>query len=83
VLRAAGRTETTQENIQDSLKLDEADPRFQLLTEEETPAVIFVYLFLSALLHCPFICFLSLYLFLLGLSFAALIRMTSPSPLNP
>jgi hypothetical protein len=31
VLRAAGETETTQENIQDWLELDEGDPEFQLL----------------------------------------------------
>jgi hypothetical protein len=31
VLRAAGETETTQENIQDWLELDEGDSRFQLL----------------------------------------------------
>jgi hypothetical protein len=30
VLRAAGETETTQENIQDWLQLDEGDPGFQL-----------------------------------------------------
>jgi hypothetical protein len=31
---AAGETETTQENIQDWLQLDEGDPGFQLLTEK-------------------------------------------------
>jgi hypothetical protein len=40
VLRAAGETKTTQENIQDWLQLDEGDPGFQLLTEEEIAAVI-------------------------------------------
>jgi hypothetical protein len=30
-----------QENIQDWLQLGEGDPGFQLLTEEETAAVIF------------------------------------------
>jgi hypothetical protein len=45
VLRAAGETETTQENIQNWLQLDEGDPGFQLLTEEEFAAVIFFYLF--------------------------------------
>jgi hypothetical protein len=50
VLRAAGETETMQENIQDWLELDEGDPGSQLLTEKETAAVIFIYLFLSALL---------------------------------
>jgi hypothetical protein len=32
VLRAAGETETTQENIHDWFELDEGDPGFQLLT---------------------------------------------------
>jgi hypothetical protein len=45
VSRAAGKTETMQENIQDWLDLDEGDPRFQLLTEEEISAVIFVIYF--------------------------------------
>jgi hypothetical protein len=65
--------------IQDWLELDEGDPGFQLLTEEEIAAVIFFYLFSSALyihiytlLHFPFICFL--FFCLLGLSFASLIR---------
>jgi hypothetical protein len=45
VLRAAGETETTQENIRDWLQLDEGDPGFQLLTEEEIAAVIlFIYI---------------------------------------
>jgi hypothetical protein len=58
MLRAAGETETTQENIQPWLELDEGDPGFQLLTEEEIAAVIFFYLFPSALrslLKFPFI----------------------------
>jgi hypothetical protein len=41
VLREAEETETTQENMQDWLELDEGDPGFQLLTEEEIAAVIF------------------------------------------
>jgi hypothetical protein len=50
VLRAAGETETTQENIQYLLGLAEGDPGFQLLTKEEIAAVIFfIYLFSSAL----------------------------------
>jgi hypothetical protein len=48
VLRAAGETETKQENIQGWLQLDEGDPGVQLLTEEEIDAVIFLYLFSSA-----------------------------------
>jgi hypothetical protein len=35
VLRAAGEAETTQEYTQDWLQLDEGDPGFQFLTEEE------------------------------------------------
>jgi hypothetical protein len=31
VLRAAGETETTQEDIQDWIELDEGNPEFQLL----------------------------------------------------
>jgi hypothetical protein len=31
LLRAAGVTETTQENIQDWIELDKGDPEFQLL----------------------------------------------------
>jgi hypothetical protein len=75
VLRAAGQTETTQENIQDWLKLDEKDPGFQLLTEEEISEVIFFfYLFssaLSILLNFSFICVL--FFCLSGLAFDLLI----------
>jgi hypothetical protein len=45
VLRAAGETETTQENIQDWLQLAEGHSEFQLPTEEEIAAVIFFHLF--------------------------------------
>jgi hypothetical protein len=41
VLRAAGETETMQENIQDWFELGEGDPGFQFLTEEEITAAIF------------------------------------------
>jgi hypothetical protein len=62
VLRAAGETETKQENIEDWLQLDEENPEFQLLTEEEIATVIYFYLFSSALLislNFPFICFIN------------------------
>jgi hypothetical protein len=78
VFRAAGGTETTRENIQDWLQLDEGDPGFQLLTEEEIAAVIyFLFIFISSTCITKF----SIYLFtkffwLLGISFASLIRMT-------
>jgi hypothetical protein len=65
VLRGTGETETAQEYNQDWLELDEGDPGFQLLTEEEIAAVIFFYLFSSALpilLNFPFICFVSFFL---------------------
>jgi hypothetical protein len=48
VLRAAGETETTQENIQDRLQLYEGDPGFQLLAGEEISAVIFYYYLFSS-----------------------------------
>jgi hypothetical protein len=41
VLNVDGETETMQENVQDWLQLDEGDPEFQFLTEEEIAAVIF------------------------------------------
>jgi hypothetical protein len=69
-LQAAGKTETMQENIQRWLEKD-GDTRFQLLTEEETTAVMCFYLLLTALpilLNFPFICFLRFFC-LLGLSF--------------
>jgi hypothetical protein len=78
VLRAAGETETSQENIQDWLQLDEGDSGFQLLTEEEISAIYF-FLFSSALpvlLNFPFICFLSFF-YLLGPTFASLIRIVA------
>jgi hypothetical protein len=58
VLRAAGETETAQANIQDWLQLDEGDPGFQLLAEEEIAAVIFLFIG-TILLNFPFVCFLS------------------------
>jgi hypothetical protein len=65
VLRA-GETETTQENIQDWLELDEGDPGFQLLAEEEiTAANFFLFIFIST----AYIITFSIYLFL-RLSFA-------------
>jgi hypothetical protein len=63
---AAGETETTQENIQDWLQLDEGDPGFQLLTEEEIVAMLIFYLYLSSLpilLNFPFIFLLNIFIF--------------------
>jgi hypothetical protein len=60
VLRAAGETETMQENIKVWCEVAERDLGFQLLIEEETAAVIFYYSFSSALpilLKFPFIFF--------------------------
>jgi hypothetical protein len=59
VSRAAGQTETTQENTPRC-----ASAGFQLLKEDEIAAVIFLYLFSSALtilLNFPFICFSSFF----------------------
>jgi hypothetical protein len=66
VLRAAGETETTQENIQDWLELDEGDPGFQLLTEEEIAAVIFL---LFTFISTAYIIKFSIYLFSKGFFF--------------
>jgi hypothetical protein len=65
VLRAAGETETTQENIQDWLQLDDGDLGFQLLTEEEIAAVIlFIYLHRHyILLNFQFISFFTFVIF--------------------
>jgi hypothetical protein len=41
VLEADGKSEITQENIQDWLELDKGDPGFELLTNEEIAAVMF------------------------------------------
>jgi hypothetical protein len=67
VFRAAGETETTQENIQDWLQLAEADPGFQLLVFlkflNKGCTVIFYYVFSSVqliLLIVSFIYFLIL-----------------------
>jgi hypothetical protein len=45
VLRAAGGTETMQENIQDWLEVDERDPGFQLLAEEDISAEIYFFIY--------------------------------------
>jgi hypothetical protein len=46
VLRAAGETETTPEDIQDFLEVDEEDSGCQLLTEVEIVAVILLFIFI-------------------------------------
>jgi hypothetical protein len=60
VLRTAGETETTQENIQDWLELGEGDPRFQLLKEEEIAALIYFFVYFH---QHTYIIKLSIYLF--------------------
>jgi hypothetical protein len=55
VLRAPGETETTPENIQDWVELDEGDPGFQLLTRKEIAAVIiFLFIFISTIYNIKF-----------------------------
>jgi hypothetical protein len=71
VLRAAGETGTTQENIQNCLKLEYGDPKFWLLTDEKFAAVIFFNLFSSLL---PILLNFSLFCFCFNLTFASLIR---------
>jgi hypothetical protein len=63
VLRAAGEIETTQEDIQDWLQLNEGDPEFQLMTEED----FFIYFHQHCLdkfplIHFPSFCFLGAFL---------------------
>jgi hypothetical protein len=84
VLRAAGETETTQENTRDWIELDEEDLGFQLLTEEQIAAVIFfIYFYQHYLYYYIFYLFLFL-VFSLWLTFCLinpdyrLIRMTPP-----
>jgi hypothetical protein len=79
VLKAAGETETKQENIQGWLKVDEGDPGFQFVSEEEIAALIlFIYLFIF--ISTTYIIKCSIYLFseffLSGISFASLIRIS-------
>jgi hypothetical protein len=61
VVRAAGETETTQENIQDCLQLDEGDPGFQLLAKEEIAALI--HIFLLIFISTTYIITFSIFLF--------------------
>jgi hypothetical protein len=64
VLRAAGETETMQENIQDWLQLDEGERPWISASDRGIHycgGIVFIYLFSSAqpiLLNFPFICFL-------------------------
>jgi hypothetical protein len=81
VLRATGETETTQENFQGWLELDEGDPGFQLQTEAEIAAVTFSkFIFINTTHIIKF--YISKFFFfflLLGLSFASLIRIIGSS----
>jgi hypothetical protein len=76
-LRAAGETETTQENIQDWLQLDEGDPGFQFLTEQEIAAVIYLFIFIST----TYIIKISIYLISKFLSFRANFCFVNPDNL--
>jgi hypothetical protein len=77
VLRAAGETETTQENIQIWLELDEGNPGLQLQTEEKIATMIsFVFIFVSTTYIITFSSYLFSMFFNLELHFATLIRMT-------
>jgi hypothetical protein len=74
VLRAAGETETRQDNIRDWIKFDEGDPGFQLLTQKEIAAVIFLFIFISTAHIIKFsILFISFFL-----SFRANFRFINP-----
>jgi hypothetical protein len=79
VLRAAGETETTQENIQDRLELDEEDPGFQILTEEQIVAVMFLFIFFRTTYVIKF----SVHLFSKFFSFRAIFCFINPDDLSP
>jgi hypothetical protein len=51
VLKAAGETETTQENIQDWFQLEKVDSGFQLLTKEVITAMMYFCIFISTYLY--------------------------------
>jgi hypothetical protein len=74
VLRSDGETETTQENIQDWLELDEGELGFQLLTEKEIAAPIFLFMFITT----SYIIKFSIYLFSKFLSHRAIFCFINP-----
>jgi hypothetical protein len=78
VLRAAGEAETTQVNIQDWLELDEGNPGFPLVTEEEIVPMLLYYLFHQHYIYHYIFILCSISYCLLGLFFASFIPMTSP-----
>jgi hypothetical protein len=51
VFRATEKTATKEGNIRDWLQLDEGDPVFKLMTEEQTTALIFLIYYHQ---HCLF-----------------------------
>jgi hypothetical protein len=82
VLRAAGETETGQENIQDWLEPDEGDPEFQLhvflyLLNKGCTVIIFLFIFTSTTYIIKFsIYFCRSFFFLsFGALFGSLIQM--------
>jgi hypothetical protein len=79
VLRTAGETETTKENIQDWFELDEGDPGFWLLKGRNCCSDFFLFIFISTTYVIKFSIYLvSKYSFcLLELSFASLIQIIS------
>jgi hypothetical protein len=70
-------TETTQENVQNWLQLDEGDAGVHFLTEEEITAMIFFLFIFITTISLKFSYIFSKFVFI---SFASLIRMT---PLPP
>jgi hypothetical protein len=59
---SSAETETAQHNIIHWLQLDEGDPGFNLLTEEEIAAVVFlVFIFISTTYIIKLLCFLSFF----------------------
>jgi hypothetical protein len=81
VFRAAGETETMQQNIQDWFELGEGDPGFQLLTEGEITAVIFfLFIFTNTTCIIKFFIYLFSNFFL---SFRAIFPFINPNDVSP
>jgi hypothetical protein len=60
MLRAAEKTETTQENIQDWLQLYEGDPGFQFCNKGKIVAVIFLlFIFITTIYIIKFSIYLA------------------------
>jgi hypothetical protein len=78
VLRAAGETETAQENTQDRLELEEGVPELQSDRGTNCSSAFFFFSFIFIITACImkfYVCFI-IFFCLLGLYFASLIQIS-------